>query len=188
MRSAYKHWSNSDEKGDTCFITTTCLDFAKLFERDEMKSRILSILCNDCIHYKAILHAYVIMPHHIHAIITAPKNKTLPWLMQRIKTNSSKHLINHLNEREMLQLGQQSGLNSRQIWMRSFRSFAIRDQKAFIQKLEYIHNNPVADGLVRKPEDYLWSSCGLFTQGAYDPDFGLAEYVMDTLHTASVEG
>lgn len=187
-RGSYKHWRNSDKAGDTCFVTTTCVDFAKLFERAELRSEVLRCLCSDCLHYGAILHAFAIMPHHVHLLASAPSQQTISWFIQRFKTNSAKIVKPRLNEFELSQLEQQKGLSERQIWKRSFRSFSIANEIDFFQKIDYIHNNPLKDGLVEKQSDYFWSSSRYFEEGNYNPETGLAPVVWGTLHTSSVEG
>ncbi|NUL83339.1 MAG: transposase [Armatimonadetes bacterium] len=92
-RSNYKHWRNSPSQGGTFFVTTTCLDFAELFRRDEMKDRLQSRLFSDCAHYGAILHAFVIMAHHLHMLLQVPEGKTVSWFVQRFKTNSANDLL-----------------------------------------------------------------------------------------------
>ncbi len=187
-KSSYKHWRNSQNPGETAFITTTCLNFATLFERTEMRDELLHRICEDCIRYQAILHAYVIMPHHFHAIITAPKEKSLSWLMQRIKTNTAKYFLPKLLPHESSQLDSQTGLDGRSFWMRSFRSFPINNDKLFREKVEYIHMNPVRANLVLHPRKYRWSSYENFERGFYCPEIGHARIVMGTLQTSSLEG
>lgn len=46
----------------------------------------------------------------------------------------------------------------RKLWMKRFDDEVIRDQRMFWTKLNYIHNNPVKAGLVRRAEDYKYSS------------------------------
>ena len=151
-----------------------------------MRSQLLLRICEDCIHYKAILHAFVIMPHHFHAIITAPEEKTLSWLMQRIKSNTAKDFMAKLLRHESSLLDSQTGLDERVFWMRSFRSFAICDDKVSREKTDYIHLNPVRAEMVIHPREYRWSSFEIFEKGLYCPKSGIARVAIDTLQTASL--
>jgi hypothetical protein len=56
----------------------------------------------------------------------------------------------------------QSGLNKRTFWQRSFRSVVVRDEAMLLQKLGYIHRNPVRAGLATEPEEYRWSSAAAY--------------------------
>jgi len=89
------------------------------------------ILLEQHLKHKAPLHAFVVMSHHIHTLSTAPRDRTVSWLYQRIKTASSKIISSRLTEREIEQLKMQSGLNERRIWQRSFRGVPIKDETMF---------------------------------------------------------
>ena len=52
-----------------------------------------------------------------------------------------------------------------QIWKREPLSVELRTHKVFIQKLDYIHNNPVRAGLCINPEDYYYSSARFYYEG-----------------------
>ena len=53
----------------------------------------------------------------------------------------------------------------RKFWMQRFDDEVIRNEKMFWVKLNYIHNNPVEAGLVKKPEDYKYSSARNYVYG-----------------------
>ncbi len=178
MKSQYKHWINLSQNGEAAFVTSTCLDFAPLFERDEMKTKLMRILANDCKYYNALLFSFVIMQNHIHLIVQPNENMNISILMQRIKTNSSKALLPFLNHKERDYLSMQQRLNNRKLWKLSFRSVPIVDDKMFLEKAEYIHNNPVRAGIVEKPEDYYWSSARFYSEGLMFFEKGVADLIL----------
>lgn len=53
----------------------------------------------------------------------------------------------------------------RKLWMQRFDDEVIRNEKMFWTKLHYIHNNPVEAGLVRRPEDFRYSSADNYLKG-----------------------
>ena len=158
-----------------CFVTSTCLDYAHLFKREEMRTRMAISLLRDCRRAKASLKAFVVMTHHIHLLVKPRDNQSINRLTQTIKANSEDRLSLLLTEGEKAQLTTQSGLNQHQFWMRSFRANPILSQEVFEQKLRYIQLNPVRSKLSEVPEDYPWSSAHLVMNGHIDRD-GLVEY------------
>ena len=191
-RSAYKHWHNDQRDAQLMFVTTTCLDFAHLIARPEMRTRMAKSILSDCVHYGALLYAYVVMTHHFHLVVQAPGDKTVSWLVQRIKTNSSKLLAPLLSEFELGQLNAQLQLNKSQLWMRSFRGISINDERMLRQKTAYVHDNPIRSELCVSSVNFLWSSARAAVDGPWDDSSGLALACLQdlnrTLQTTSLEG
>ncbi len=95
---------------------------------------------------KFLLHAYVIMPDHFHALITPSPDVSLEKAMQFIKGGFSFRLKSKLD-----------------VWMRSFNESQIMSEEKFLSYARYIEENPVRGGLARSPSEYRFSSasCGL---------------------------
>lgn len=163
--SRYRHYRNYGRDGDVVYITTTCLDFAHLLRRPEMKDLILYRLAHNHIHYGSVLHAFVIMSNHIHLISRVPDGASSSWFVQRLKTNTARELAPLLTSDERAELRYQAGLDGRRFWKRGFDSLVIEKEKTFWQKVIYIHDNPVRASLVPRMEDYRWSSARLFVSG-----------------------
>ena len=170
---AYKHWRNYDEPGKTGYVTCTCLDFAHLLHRNEMKRSMALHILRAFKHHEARLHAFVVMSHHIHFLITPNENQTISEFMSSFKTHTSKEMTPLLNQYELSQLRQQIGLSWRTFWKVSFRGFPINTKDTFWQKVRYIHLNPVGSGKAPVPEDYPWSSGPLYAKGLYHESRGL---------------
>jgi putative transposase len=90
---------------------------------------------------KFLLHAFVIMPDHFHALITPAPDVSLEKAMQFIKGGFSFRLKSKLD-----------------VWMRSFNESQILSEEKFTNCVRYIEENPVRRGLVSKPEAYPFSS------------------------------
>ncbi len=109
------------------------------------------------------LFAYVIMDNHMHLIVSS---ENLSKTIQSIKSFTSKQLIESFKKRKMTQLLDKLRLNKAayktestyQVWQEGYHPQEISSQEMMFQKIEYIHNNPVRRGLVRKPEEWLYSS------------------------------
>jgi REP element-mobilizing transposase RayT len=94
------------------------------------------------------LHAVVVMPNHVHLLITPLRNLDgwpypLVDILQCLKSTTA-HLINKLLH-----------LNG-PVWQDESLDHILRSEESLKEKIEYIRQNPVRRGLVRRPEDYRW--------------------------------
>jgi len=83
---------------------------------------------------------YVVMPEHVHLLLTEPPVEPLSKAIGSIK-------------REVSRLSPQAPF-----WLPRYYDFNVFTNEKRIEKLRYMHRNPVVRGLVEKPEDYGWSS------------------------------
>jgi len=90
------------------------------------------------------LHAFVLMPEHVHLLLTPANDVTLERAIQLIKGGYS-HAF---------------GLEFRrgEVWQRGFTDHRIRDAEDFLRHREYIHQNPVKRRLVENAKDYRYCS------------------------------
>ena len=92
-----------------------------------------------------LLTAWVFLPDHWHAIFFPRFPLTISRLMEATKVGSTLRINEGRKE---------SGL----LWQPRFFDRALRTEKEYGEKVEYIHQNPVKAGLVRRAEDWRWSS------------------------------
>lgn len=91
------------------------------------------------------LHAWVVMPNHVHVLLTPLEDVHFPTIMHSIKS----YTANEANK-----IAGRSG----QFWqLESFDRY-IRNLKHFVGVIRYIENNPVKAGLCRSPEEWPFSS------------------------------
>ncbi len=167
---AYKHYVNPKEPGVTCFVTATCLDFAHLFHRNELKSQMCLSILDDCIRHQAKLKGFVVMSHHIHLLVRPNPRENISQLMQPLKENAVARIKPLLNDFELNQLAMQHGLSRRTFWKRSFRGNPIHSESVFLQKLHYLQANPIRASKCDLAEDYFWSSAHLRHLGWFDEE------------------
>ena len=136
-------------KAGTFFITTATHNRRRLFQVEATALLLLETIE----HYRTnyLLHAYVIMPDHLHLLIT-PTMVTLERSMQLIKGGFSHRLGSKLP-----------------VWQRGFTDHRIRDTADFRTRLQYIHRNPVEARLCERAEEYGFSSA--------NANIGLNEYL-----------
>jgi putative transposase len=90
---------------------------------------------------KFLLHDFVIMPNHLHLLMTLPGDTTIEKAMQLIKGGFSYRLKK--------EFGYQG-----EVWQRGFSEVPISDRQSFFEHREYIAQNPVKAGLVDIAEQY----------------------------------
>jgi putative transposase len=124
----------------TFFVTTQTHDRRRLFQVTATAELFLKTLQHYRRegHYK--LHAFVVMPDHIHLLLT-PTNITLERSIQFIKGGFSHRLASRLPT-----------------WQRGFSDRRMRDRDDLLTHRSYIHDNPVRAHLCQQPEDYPYSS------------------------------
>ena len=156
------------KQGAVYFLTLQVVYWIDIFSRKRYKEIIKENL-NYCIEKKGlIVYSYVIMSNHVHLVVQS-KNNNLSDLVRDFKKYSTARLLFSIqNETEsrkewMLKLfahaasGHQRNINY-QIWTYENHAEEIYSNKFTLQKIKYIHNNPVKAGIVERAEDYIYSS------------------------------
>jgi putative transposase len=152
------------------FYTDTIHNFEYLLIDDNLKMIIIQSLKYFVSNGLIEVYAYVIMPNHIHLIWKLLKlnGKESPagsfakytahefrkYLLKKDLMNLQKFMVDKI-DRKM------------QFWKRDPLAIPLSSEENLIQKLEYIHNNPIKEKwkLSNSPEDYRWSSAGFYKNG-----------------------
>jgi putative transposase len=82
------------------------------------------------------------MPEHVHLLISEPELDTLAGTLKSLKQGVARRLIR----------------DTEHFWQKRYYDLNVRDYEQFMEKLHYIHENPVRRGLCERPEDWKWSS------------------------------
>ena len=93
--------------------------------------------------YDFYINGYVVMPEHVHLLISEPERGELSVVMQMLKQTTSHQLKTP---------------DLRRFWQVRYYDFPVWSERKRVEKLRYIHRNPVQRGLVAQPEDWKWSS------------------------------
>jgi REP element-mobilizing transposase RayT len=97
---------------------------------------------------KYLLHAWVVMPNHVHVLLTPAKENPMPSIIHSWKSFTA-------NQANKI-LGRQGSF-----WQREYFDRKIRNEKHFENAIVYIHNNPLKAGLCEAPEEWRFSSAYL---------------------------
>lgn len=122
------------------FITFSCQDRLPYLQSPDSKALFESVLESRRIQYGFNIHGYVIMPEHVHLLVSEPPQQPLSKAIASIKREVSR----------------QSKLSP--FWLPRYYDFNVFSDRKKTEKLRYMHRNPVTRGLTHKPEDYRWSS------------------------------
>jgi putative transposase len=90
------------------------------------------------------------MPEHVHLLVNEPERGSLAKAIQSLKQGVARRLA--LRARDSF-------------WQARYYDFNVWSEHKFVEKLRYIHRNPVKRGLVARPEDYRWSSFRHYASG-----------------------
>ena len=160
---------------DSYFFTQTITNFRHLLDDDSLKLIIINSMQFLVKNGYVEIYGYVIMPNHLHII----------WSMLRSNgkespaTSFSKYTAHafkkSLTKDPKLLNTYLSGKKDReyQFWKRDPLAIPLSTDDILVQKLDYIHNNPVAwkNPLCSTAEDYRWSSANFYLTGVDEFDF-----------------
>jgi putative transposase len=162
-RKTIQHFN---DPGHAHFLTFSCYKQLPLLSSDRTKLWLVQAINESKNKHRFSVFAYVIMPEHVHLIVQ-PLNQhyDIALILKSIKQSVARKAKHFLQDHNQVWLER---LTVRRGSTRAFRFWQvgpgydrnIRDEQELIEKIEYIHGNPVRRGLVQTPEAWLWSSAG----------------------------
>jgi len=132
------------QAGDLHFITFSCYRREPLLGSPSARRVFELTLERVRVWYGSCVTGYVVMPEHVHLLVSEPDRGTLAVALQMLKQVSAHEL------RQFTQ--------GKAFWLARYYDFNVWTDHKRIEKLRYIHRNPVVRGLVANPEDWEWSS------------------------------
>ena len=137
------------------FITFTCYHRYPHLSDPAVRDLFVQALERTRTLYRMRVYAFVVMPEHVHLLISEPERGTVANAMQSLKISSAKR-------------GRRANAVSDSaipFWQKRYYDRNEWNHKEFVEKLKYIHRNPVKRKLVERPEDWKWSSYRHCSQG-----------------------
>jgi putative transposase len=129
--------------GQDHFITFTCYKRRPLLTTEQACTTFESLLEQQRIRHNFHVYAYVVMPNHVHLLLSEPPETALSKVLNVLKTQTSRQLTTK---------------DDTPFWQARYYDLNIFTWPKFREKRIYIHRNPVAEGLVLEPEHWPWSS------------------------------
>lgn len=155
------------------FITATVLDWIPLFIQPTYASIVLDSLAWHHDHARWILFAYVLMPHHLHALLKPQDPLTISDVLQSFGSFTAHTILDRLRAEQRTAWLQtfawrkeRDAGKQHQIWQ-AIQAKNVYSEAFLRQKLAYIHNNPVSKGwqLVEDRAAYAYSSACYYDRG-----------------------
>jgi len=155
--------------GQLQFITTSTYRKAKLFQRERFRRDFVEVL--DQVRGKLgfLLMGWVLIPEHFHLLIKPEPAESTREILKELKQQTAFRILTALRDNRLypwyhrtlsrLRLPSTVHDESRhRVWQRRFYPFNVYSQRKRLKELDYMHNNPVKQGLVSSPHQWPWSS------------------------------
>src|ERR1700689_2301096 len=153
--------------GQLHFITCSCYRRLPFLGTEPARHLFLKILSEVRARYDFALLGYVVMPEHIHLLISEPNVGNPSTVMQVLKQRVSRtmHRSRRRTRSEQKCLWEEAPVRKYQpFWQRRFYDFNVGSTKKRNEKTNYMNFTPVKRGLVKHPKDWVWSSYGFYSR------------------------
>ena len=122
------------------FVTFTCYRRRPGLTSPEACGLLVEVLEGMRRRFGMCVYGYVVMPEHVHLLVSEPQHRLLADAIHALKLSFAKRL------------------GAGVFWQKRYYDRNVRKEQEFREKLSYLHRNPVKRGLVREPGEWKWSS------------------------------
>jgi putative transposase len=136
-----------NQTGGFHFLTFSCFHRTQLLRTAAARDLFEDALERTRLRYLFVVAGYVVMPEHVHLLIGEPLKATVSAVVHALKLSVSMRSAN------------------RPFWQARYYDFNVHNEEKRVEKLRYMHRNPVVRGLVVRPKDWLWSSFRHYATG-----------------------
>ena len=145
-----------DIGGHAHFVTFSCYKRRRLLDDNRAKGIVIHFLADQLRKDDGVCMGFVIMPDHVHVLVHFKESSVLSRFIQQWKRRSSIRLKGWIKER----LPAYAAVidMSEPVWQPRYYDFNVFSGKKANEKLDYMHNNPVKNGLVTRAENWMYSS------------------------------
>jgi putative transposase len=135
------------ENGDLHFVTFSCFHQRGYLDSPPVRDLFEDALLKAQSRYRFEVAGYVVMPEHVHLLVSEPGRESLAVALQGLKLSVARRT------------------RTRPFWLPRHYDFNVLTDAKRVEKLNYIHWNPMKRGLVERPEDWRWSSYRYYQTG-----------------------
>lgn len=154
-------------RGDLHFLTFSCYQRREFLASKRAKNLLVGELARVRRDYRFRLLGYVVMPNHVHLLMSEPERGTVSVVLQMLKQRVARKMRNRKRvERQMAFAFEGDETRFRAFWQARFYDFNVYSRGKMKEKLNYIHANPVVRKLVKHPREWAWSSWSNYMSGA----------------------
>jgi len=151
-----------DHDGRARFVTFSTHRRLPILTNDVFRQDVVDALIETREKTKVRLVAYVIMPEHVHLVLVPPESTKIGSLIGDIKRLAARSVLARLrnNDTGLLKelVVERNRIVRHALWQRRCYDHNVRSEEFLWSKVLYCHKNPVTRELVKRPEDWPWSS------------------------------
>jgi putative transposase len=155
-------------RGHLHFITASCYRREPLLGTARGRDLFVKVLEQVRQKYRLVVVGYVVMPEHFHLLIREPERANPSVVIQALKLGVARRILASRQRQQRRQRNQpwlwQDTVSNR-MWQARFYDFNVWSGRKRVEKVRYIHRNPVRRGLVERPEQWRWSSFRAYAFG-----------------------
>lgn len=141
--------------GHLHYLTCSCYHRQPGLASRCRRDRFVQILEETRQRYRFVVVGYVVMPEHIHLLISEPERGTPATVMQVLKQRYARCVLKKKRDARQAELWPSE---KERVWQRRFYDFNVWSAAKRVEKLRYMHENPVVRGLVQEAGQWEWSS------------------------------
>ncbi len=162
----------------TAFLTATNLNWLPILQNDHHKQILMEALQRRVKDEQLSIYGFVIMPNHFHIIWQIHDGINKADFMRDFMKFTARSILKFMfmNDDPLLAvLKVKAADRNQQVWERNSLSIELYTEEVFLQKLNYIHNNPIQPkwNLCNLPEEYFYSSAKFYENGGKQDDFNM---------------
>jgi len=154
------------------YLTSVAHKRLPIFQRDEVKKVVAEAFNEARMSRFILIFAYVIMPDHTHLL--TDNARTMADVLRFMNGISAKRVMDYLkaggyeSSLAKLRVQEREKKHKHSVYEHHPNAFRITGEDAFMEKVNYIHLNPVRAGLVEHPDEYLYSSARIWHRRAFE--------------------
>jgi putative transposase len=154
-------------KGHLHFITFSCYRRLPLLKSARARDIFVQELARVRNELDFHLIGYVVMPEHVHLLLSEPRQGTPSAVLQKLKQRVARKLRKRRRASSSTQLRlpfKYHGKPLKAFWQARFYDFNVYSRGKEKEKLNYMHANPLIRRLVKHPKDWPWSSWSFYAK------------------------
>jgi putative transposase len=136
-----------EHTGNFHFLTFSCCHRLQHLGTPAVRDLFEDALERGRLRYRFVVAGYVVMPEHVHLLLGEPQTGTVSGVVHALKLSVA------------------MGGDGEPFWQAWYYDFLLHNEEKRLEKLRYMHRNPVVRGLAKKPEDWAWSSFRHYATG-----------------------
>jgi putative transposase len=152
------HLRRYQQSGQSHFLTFSCYRRRPNFTDAAPYDLFVTCLEDMRRRFAMYIYGYVVMPEHVHLLVSEPERETLANAIHYLKLSFTKRLAGVASAGAPGSRPLWDANLGGSFWEKRYYDRNVRDAREFSVKLRYLHRNPVKRGLVSNPADWKWSS------------------------------